>query len=98
MAGKCNPKTIKRKIRLWKLIVIAGVIPLAFIGIACQDQLADAVRQVEQLADRDATLEAGPAALDAPGALVKPLRIGQGRVEAGFLELLLRHRCPSFAM
>ena len=41
-------KTIKRKIRLWKLIVIAGVIPLAFIGIACQDQLADEVADIAQ--------------------------------------------------
>jgi TonB family protein len=41
-------KTIKRKIRLWKFVAIAGVIPLAFIGIACQDQLADEVTEIAQ--------------------------------------------------
>jgi TonB family protein len=32
-------KTIKRKIRPWKMLVIAGVIPVAFFVIACQDQV-----------------------------------------------------------
>jgi TonB family protein len=34
-------KTIKRKIRPWKMLVIAGVIPIAFFIIACQDQVSE---------------------------------------------------------
>jgi TonB family protein len=39
-------KTIKRKIRPWKMLVVAGVIPLAFFIIACQDQLIDDVAEI----------------------------------------------------
>ena len=41
-------KTIKRKIRPWKMVVIASVIPLTFALIACQDQLADEVTEIAQ--------------------------------------------------
>jgi TonB family protein len=41
-------KTIKRKIRPWKLIAMAGVIPLTFALIACQDQLSDEVAEIAQ--------------------------------------------------
>ena len=41
-------KTIKRKIRPWKLIAMASVIPLTFALIACQDQLADEVTEIAQ--------------------------------------------------
>ena len=41
-------KTIKRKIRPWKLIAMASVIPLTFALIACQDQLADEVAEITQ--------------------------------------------------
>jgi TonB family protein len=34
-------KTIKRKIKPWKMLVIAGMIPLAFFVIACQDQVSE---------------------------------------------------------
>jgi TonB family protein len=41
-------KTIKRKIRPWKIVIIASVIPLTFALIACQDQLADEVTEIAQ--------------------------------------------------
>ena len=34
-------RTIKKKISPWKLGVVAIIIPLLFIGVACQDQLAE---------------------------------------------------------
>ena len=34
-------RTIKKKIKPWKMLLVAGVIPLAFFAIACQDQIAD---------------------------------------------------------
>jgi TonB family protein len=34
-------KTIKRKTRPWKMFLIASVIPLAFMIIACHDQISD---------------------------------------------------------
>jgi TonB family protein len=49
-------RTIKKKIRPWKMAVAASVIPLAFFVIACQDQIASEVAQplAEQI---DAPLE-----------------------------------------
>jgi TonB family protein len=41
-------KTIKRKIRPWKMLAIAGVIPVAFLVIACQDQLTNEVAEIAQ--------------------------------------------------
>ncbi len=41
-------RTIKRKIKPWKMALVGGVIPLAFMIIACQDQLSDQVRQITQ--------------------------------------------------
>ncbi len=41
-------KTIKRKIRPWKMFAMAGVIPLTFALIACQDQLSDEVAEIAQ--------------------------------------------------
>jgi TonB family protein len=39
-------KTIKRKIRPWKMLAMAGVIPLAFFVIACQDQLTNEAAEI----------------------------------------------------
>lgn len=39
-------RTIKRKIKPWKKLAIAGVIPIAFFIIACQDQIANEVAEV----------------------------------------------------
>jgi TonB family protein len=41
-------KTIKRKIRPWKMFAMAGVIPLTFAFIACQDQIANEVADIAQ--------------------------------------------------
>jgi hypothetical protein len=41
-------RTIKRKIKPWKMLAIAGVIPIAFFIIACQDQLANEVAEIAQ--------------------------------------------------
>lgn len=41
-------KTIKRKVRPWKLAIMASVIPLTFALVACQDQLADEVKEIAQ--------------------------------------------------
>lgn len=39
-------RTIKRKIKPWKMLVIASVIPLAFIVIACQDQITNEMTEI----------------------------------------------------
>jgi TonB family protein len=39
-------RTIKRKIKPWKMLAIAGVIPIAFFIIACQDQIANEVADI----------------------------------------------------
>jgi TonB family protein len=39
-------KTIKKKIRPWKLLVIASMIPVAFLVIACQDQITNEVAEI----------------------------------------------------
>src|SRR5688572_14847622 len=36
-------RTIKQKIRPWKMVAAAGIIPIAFLIIACQDQIANEV-------------------------------------------------------
>jgi TonB family protein len=41
-------RTIKRKIKPWKMAVIAGVIPLTFMFVACQDQLAEEATEIAQ--------------------------------------------------
>ena len=41
-------KTIKRKIRPWKIFAMAGVIPLTFAFIACQDQFVNEVAEIAQ--------------------------------------------------
>jgi TonB family protein len=41
-------KTIKRKIRPWKMLVIAGVIPMTFFIIACQDQITNEMAEITQ--------------------------------------------------
>lgn len=41
-------RTIKRKIKPWKMLVIAGFIPFTFMIIACQDQLTDEVTAIAQ--------------------------------------------------
>jgi TonB family protein len=41
-------KTIKRKIRPWKMFVITSIIPVAFALVACQDQLVDEVTEIAQ--------------------------------------------------
>jgi TonB family protein len=41
-------KTIKRKIRPWKMLVIAGMIPVTFFVIACQDQLTNEAAEIAQ--------------------------------------------------
>jgi TonB family protein len=39
-------RTIKKKIKPWKMLAVAGVIPLAFFFIACQDQIANEVAEI----------------------------------------------------
>ena len=39
-------RTIKKKIKPWKMLLVAGVIPLAFFAIACQDQIANEVAEI----------------------------------------------------
>jgi TonB family protein len=39
-------RTIKKKIRPWKMAVAAGIIPVAFFVIACQDQIANEVADI----------------------------------------------------
>ena len=41
-------KTIKRKIRPWKMFAMAGIIPLTFAFVACQDQFANEVTDIAQ--------------------------------------------------
>lgn len=41
-------RTIKKKIKPWKMLVVAGIIPLAFFFIACQDQIANEVAEIAQ--------------------------------------------------
>ena len=41
-------KTIKRKIKPWKMLVVASVIPVAFFIIACQDQVINEVADIAQ--------------------------------------------------
>jgi TonB family protein len=41
-------KTIKRKIRPWKMLMIAGVIPITFFIIACQDQITNEMADIAQ--------------------------------------------------
>ena len=41
-------RTIKKKIKPWKMLLVAGVIPLAFFVIACQDQIANEVAEIAQ--------------------------------------------------
>ena len=52
------------------------------VGRRVEDHLTDAIGQVEQLADRRAPLEPGAAALDAAGAFVERVRVGELRDRA----------------
>ncbi len=57
-----------------------------------ENQLADVIGQVEQLADGRPALVAGAAALDAAEPLVEDVRVLERRIEARFLEQRARHR------
>ncbi len=57
-----------------------------------EDQVADVIGQIEQLADRRPALVAGAAALDAPGAFVETRRGGQRRVHPRLVQHLGGHR------
>jgi TonB family protein len=39
-------RTIKKKIRPWKMAVATGIVPVAFFVIACQDQIANEVADI----------------------------------------------------
>ncbi|HEX6222766.1 MAG TPA: M56 family metallopeptidase [Chryseolinea sp.] len=39
-------RTIKKKIKPWKILAAAGIIPLAFFFIACQDQISNEVAKI----------------------------------------------------
>lgn len=62
-------KTIKRKIRPWKMVAMAGVIPLVFALIACQDQLVDEVAEIAQ--SSTIALDAPKEVLDQYDILIK---------------------------
>src|SRR2546423_5114352 len=56
------------------------------VGTPVEDHLTDAIRQVQQLADGGAPLEARPAAVDAAGAFVELMRLRERGIERRFHE------------
>src|SRR5579864_2748679 len=66
--------------------------------LARENHLANAVAQIEQLANRHAALVAGAAALDAPKPFVERGRPIDHPFEPGLLEELARHLCGPLAV